>query len=321
MSGIKLKLMKQVTRLRNFVGNMFHNGILNEILRNPIMHIKNQKKSEIANKITGKLQVERNEITSITDSHFFSDYSGFCQVASENSLIFKYFRAHPTYRDVLEHVSHPFGVTYAKRLRESNRIEALKSTALRIDNFGSPWQFYYKGFGKVSPTTLRYLYFLDCILDLFPDVQFKTICEVGGGFGGQSLALSYHYKLEEVSFVDIQSALSLTSKFLDSNQAGFHFFCRTPDKENSKKFDLFLSNYAFSELTRQFQDFYLKNYISNSAFGFIMWNPLSFNQLDGYSLEELLDAIPGAKAMAEDPETYPGNSLIFWARDLNNLYS
>jgi hypothetical protein len=73
--------------------------------------------------------------------------------------------------------------------------------------------------------------------------------------------------------------------------------------------DLFISNYAFSELNRKTQNLYLNEIILNSKRGFIIWNDISE---DGYSAEELINIIPGSKIRREEPLTARNNKLIIW---------
>ena len=77
-------------------------------------------------------------------------------------------------------------------------------------------------------------------------------------------------------------------------------------------YDFVISNYAFSELVRDIQDIYLNRVILRSRAGYITWNTLSYEELNGYSLEELLEKIPGSRVIAEEPLTKENNCIIVW---------
>ena len=57
---------------------------------------------------------------------------------------------------------------------------------------------------------------------------------------------------------------------------------------------------------------YLDNVISNAKMGYITWNELSYKELDGYSVKEIISLIPGSRIIPEEPLTYPNNVIIVW---------
>lgn len=73
-----------------------------------------------------------------------------------------------------------------------------------------------------------------------------------------------------------------------------------------------ISNYAFSELNRDMQNFCLENIIDHTSSGYIMWSLLSYKILGGYSVDELLNRIKGSFVIEEQPLTYKGNCIIVW---------
>jgi hypothetical protein len=78
------------------------------------------------------------------------------------------------------------------------------------------------------------------------------------------------------------------------------------------KGDLFISNYAFCELSREYQDFYLTKVIDNCKHGYITWSPVSEELLGGYSLSEIIRRIKRANIMDERPLTGARNCIIYW---------
>jgi hypothetical protein len=311
------KISNRVKLVRRFFATLLLNGVVNEFFLNRVNLLKNReltanlKEKQIENlgiKTTG---------TSITDSKPYLDYSNLCESALYDEDTFEFFRSFEIYRDVLEHVPHFVAATYAAELRKSPNREELKNLMRIIDSVGSPWKFNYKYFGQVSPTAMRYVHFANEISRLFPGINPQHICEIGCGFGGQAIALKKTFDFKKVTFVDLPSVLSLTKKSISTSKVEMQSNFMHPDESNSAVFDFLISNYAFSELSREYQDLYLKNYVSKSKAGFMAWNPLSFENLDGYSLSELLDLIPYSKAQREVPSTYPGNHYIYWNSTTN----
>ena len=82
--------------------------------------------------------------------------------------------------------------------------------------------------------------------------------------------------------------------------------------DTNDTYDFVISNYAFSELVRSIQDSYLEKVILKSRAGYMTWNSLSYEKLDGYSLEELLQKIPASMAIEEKPLTKEKNCIIIW---------
>ena len=68
--------------------------------------------------------------------------------------------------------------------------------------------------------------------------------------------------------------------------------------EGSYEYDLVISNYAFLELSREIQDMDFEKVISRSREGYITWNSLSYDLLDGYSEDELFEKISGSSVIA-----------------------
>ena len=79
-----------------------------------------------------------------------------------------------------------------------------------------------------------------------------------------------------------------------------------------KQYDLVISNYAFTELTREIQDVYLKKIILNSKKGYITYNDISPESFKSYKKEELLKIIPNSRIIDEKPLTHERNCIIIW---------
>lgn len=298
---------------REICSSILYNGLFNELVTNRKLKKQNLIKSAgVSREQDLDINKQKEKPTSISDSDLYPGYASFCSSASTDMSIFQTFRSSFIYKDVLEHVPHRVGIKYATSLRKSKNFNLLIQSSKLIDNFGNPWRFNYKNIGLCSPTTLRYLFFADKITVLFPNRSFSRVCEIGCGFGGQILALSSVIKFNHVTFVDLQPVLTLTQKFATECNVTYSIELKSPQSSRQEQHDLLISNYAFSELTREFQDKYLDLYVKGSKHGFMMWNPLSYEKFDGYSLEQILEKIPNSHTEKEIPTTFPDNYLIYW---------
>ena len=247
--------------------------------------------------------------TSISDA---TAYVRVCELAVANPMIFSKFRRCLEYRLILEHVTVRFGKKYLKiALKNSIALEYFKKIKLQND-IGNPVTFHFKTIGRTSPTTIRYLKVLCQLLELFGPLDDFKISEIGVGFGGQAHAIAVNQNLKSYTLYDLPPVLDLTKKFLEKLTDTNKFIFIDGRNPKSSKSDLLISNYAFSELTQEVQTMYLNKVISNAKMGYITWNELSFKELDGYSVKEILSLIPGSRIIPEEPLTYPNNVIIVW---------
>jgi putative sugar O-methyltransferase len=216
----------------------------------------------------------------------------------------------------LDHVSFSQGLAYLELIQDQDQdLLGTLGAISPLSTIGAPNRYSYKLGSietKVSPTALRYLKVAHDLRILFGPLSNLTIGEIGIGFGGQAAVLS---KLNPgASFVlwDLPPVLSLAGRFLANAdvQANRDFFDgRDP---SSHEVDLLVSNYAFSELRRTVQEMYLERVIQRCKRGYITWNRLSELELDGLTLEELLQRLPGAVVFDEVPLTAEGNCIVVW---------
>ena len=134
---------------------------------------------------------------------------------------------------------------------------------------------------------------------------------MGAGFGGQSLILDKIYKINNYTFIDLPQVNQLIEKFINLHKYGFQtHFSEIEIFDSSLKYDLFLSNYAFSELPRNLQIEAANKIISKSNYGYMIvnnFNNLSFRYLSkkGYS-----KTIKNMSIHEEIPESYIFNKLL-----------
>lgn len=263
-----------------------------------------------------KYMVSKGRKTSMSDDNA---YPALCHAASEDEKFFRDFRRNFIYNRVLEHVPQYQGQEYLDVIKRNDK---LKFTDADWDNFrkndlyGNPRVYSYEINNRtmaLSPTTLRYAKVLQDIVTLFDTDKLKKIAEIGIGYAGQCRVLTSYFTVDSYTLFDLPEVLGLAKKYL--GKFGSTDKIRFVDGTNidvDDEYDFVISNYAFSELIRDVQDVYLEKVILKSKAGYMTWNSLSCDVLDGYTLDELLEKIPGSSVIKEEPLTATNNCIIIW---------
>lgn len=265
---------------------------------------------------TMKLAVQKRESrTSVSDNGY---YPLVCYLASKYDAVFEKFKRNRIYRQILEHLSEQQGSEYLKVIDEYGILTSKDwQNFAKNDLYGGPIQFTYNIHGQklaLSSTTIRYAKVLCDILSMYDTGSIKSVAEIGIGYGGQCRLI--RTKLPEAMYTlfDLPEVIGLAEKYLSNYQEcreniryadGGHIYFHDD-------YDLVISNYAFTELQRPVQDMYLEKVILKSKRGYITYNPLSHDDIGGYSDDELLAKIPGSVKIDERPLTYKGNCIIVW---------
>jgi putative sugar O-methyltransferase len=270
--------------------------------------------------------------TSISDDGV---YPVFCYVASQETRFFKNFRRNPIYNRILEHVSRKQGKEILDVINANNKLSFTDNewnNFFKNDLWGKPRVFAYKINGntvRCSPTTLRYIKVLQDIVTLFDTDKIRKVAEIGIGYGGQCrIMTSYIRNIDNYSLIDLPEVLKLAKRYLGQFSACGEDVLekvRLVDGTNidvcgGGKYDFVMSNYAYSELTREVQDIYLEKVILNAEAGYITWNSGSYNSFGGYSLNEIINKIPGSSVIKEKPLTASDNCIIIWGNKKGNIY-
>ena len=259
----------------------------------------------------------------------WSDNTRYISIIEKANTDYKHFlkfKKNKYYREVLEHVTKEQGNEYLSIIKKStpgiyNKIEKFKIN----DLIGSPITYQFDDVGIFSPTTLRYVKVLADLYNLFDDLNNKTIIEIGVGYGGQLLVLDQIYKFSKYYLFDLPQVLQLTSKYLKSHNLNSPYKTETIDQYDEKrKYDLVISNYAFSELSPSLQLKYIKKILSKSARGYLTMNTgkrkkIINNQLNNkyfpITVEELKDYLPNFKIIEDKPSISPDNYILVWGNN------
>lgn len=234
---------------------------------------------------------------------------------NSNSEIEK-FRKDFDYREILEHVDFKLGKKYYEGIKKlfPKDFEGIIKQNKENDAFGKPITFHYSRIGKVSPTTLRYIYTAVDIDSTVGIRQNDSIAEIGIGYGGQAAVLSRMFGIKKLIAFDLPEVIELANIFLERINSGI--FLDTQESLSCNRIDLVISNYAFSELPLNLQTWYLENVISLSKKGYMIMNS-GLNNFTGrsrgkMSLEQIRNYIPMLQIKEEKPLSGPDNYVIYW---------
>ncbi len=269
-------------------------------------------------KATKGINTSNHFSTSSKSDSDSTPYTQFVIKVNSNPRVFKNFRRSYIYRIVLEHVSFSLGKKYLDIVSSKTLGEFLiAQDLLNLSKIGKPRKYYYQGVGWISPTMLRYLCVNDDLTFLFGNQQVKRIAEIGVGFGGQFGVTSKFLDFDSYSIFDLPPVVTLTKKTLSS--AGIDYskvtFCSINPLE-AIEFDLVVSNYAFSELSRKVQLEYLEKILGKAKRGYLIMNSgrtnISGRSKGKLTLDEILPFLTGAEIIEENPLTGPDNYIIVW---------
>ena len=230
--------------------------------------------------------------TSITHG---SSYESFSARAAEDDSAFAVFKRSTAYTAVLEHVDYAAGAEYLSLALERepalvDRLERFRDN----DRLGSPRTFDYGRHGVFSPTTLRYVKVLADLMQLFGKLDGMRILEIGGGYGGQAFVVAQAARFASYTLVDLASCIALQRRYLQQLEVPNVSYVAAPEFK-ADAYDLVISNYAFSELTRSAQLVYAERGLRTAKCGYITCNWMTPRAYRSLSREELLRTVPGSR--------------------------
>ena len=141
---------------------------------------------------------------------------------------------------IFEHASIEQGLAYLDLIK-TNNPQLLQYKFTNDDTGGA--QVYDYGNGHIfSPSTLQYIGVLSNLITRFGSLDGMHIVEVGGGYGGQCKTVWDMFKPKVYTIVDLPEVTALQLKYLSGT--GVRVMSVPPTGE----YDLFISNYALSEI-------------------------------------------------------------------------
>ena len=268
------------------------------------------KIKNILMKLIGYEESKPIMISSFSDNNI---YPSFCKKASEDDKLFNSFRSHPVFDSIVDVINDEDGKRFCKYLKDKYPRSLVEIEEYRKnDSIGSPRVYEYDDFGVISPSTLRYVNILFHIEELFGNLNDFNIVELGIGYGGQSRLINKSFNTSSYSFIDLPEVLGLAKRYLSNFPLSLDLFFYHYENLKIKQYDLFISNYAFTELRRDLQDFYLENVILKSDRGYMIYNDINPKDFNSLKKDDLVKLIPNSKVLPEVPLTSEKNCIIYW---------
>ena len=208
------------------------------------------------------------------------------------------FKSNRSYTDILEHVNQDQGKQYLSYIYEKSNItsDEIVSFCKLNDSLGNPSIVEFNSRIKASPTSLRYILHAHLILNHMISLNLSSIdlIEIGGGYGGLCLALDYfsskyNIKIDSYTIIDLESALNLQNLYLSTINPSIRvkYINASTYGASMSNNNLFLvSNYCFSEISKEYQMKYIKILFPKVSHGFMAWNAIPTFDFGFKMLEE-----------------------------------
>jgi hypothetical protein len=234
-----------------------------------------------------------------------------CQIVAKNDSFYT-FRKHPTIIRMMEAFPVRTGRWLFRRLKRNSYFQSLAGLFSTSDKVGAPrnllnFTLQEKNI-EMNPYTLRCVANILNLVELFsvdifsPELSNNRsgiIVEIGAGYGGDckianDFSVEYHKVAigKRWNIFDLPSSTSLIIRWL--NEFGYEAQLNQ-DPGSLKDIFLIISNCAFSELSRNFQEWYFKEIITHARQGYFIENFGRKSSLfGGFTRAEFIDRLKKA---------------------------
>ena len=220
---------------------------------------------------------------------------------------FDNFKSNNYYRHILEHVSPEIASNLVQLCRNEFNLtdEDMQIFISENNKIGMPVKTEIVGWSHsiASPSNFRYIYQAHLILSHLAKLNITEvdIVEIGGGYGGLSLALSiyankFNVTVHKYHYIDLPNVALLQKLYIEQYNPSFLVEAHSADTFGrdimpSDKPLYLISCYAFTEINKQLRNNYLQTLFPKVNHGFILNNGghlISVNELnrDVYSERE-----------------------------------
>lgn len=207
------------------------------------------------------------------------------QLQITNPLDFN-FKSNSNYTEILEHCNTSQGNQYLSEIVNrynnlyTNNRELLINLCNKNDLYGKTIKSYINNFTVCSPSNLRYILHSFLILDYINQNNLNDIdfIEIGGGYGGlcffiSNLSSLFNIRIKSYAIFDLLQASLLQKKYLEALEINNIQYYQLDNFNNLYINSFLISNYAFSEISKELQIKYTNNILNPyTSYGFLTWN-------------------------------------------------
>jgi hypothetical protein len=256
------------------------------------------------------------------------DWPRACAALASGAWTSKNFRRIHAVRQVVETLGPVDGRHFGKWIRDNAPGYLTDKRVAAIDSWGDPirWPAAFLGTQRAfSPTTLRFLAHALWLKKEGFVKECGTVVEIGVGFGGLA-AMNAIVSNATTIMIDLPPVAE--AAILQMNELGLRDFASIDHSKATAGDVCFISNYAFTELSREMQDTYADQFIHHADRGVILSNAAVFadhmQSRDNNQIIELLSK-HGIMAKEESCSTilcgsdrYHGNVIVGWGENLKS---
>ena len=243
----------------------------------------------------------------------YNKYINACNYIMCDDKLFCKFRNRLDYKWVMDNVSEHIGLECLEIVERDNpKLLSYLHKFAKSDLIGGPKTFKYDKFNiQLNSATCRYIKILSDLINIFGSLNDLNIVEIGGGYGGQCKIIYDVFKPKSYTIVDLHEPLLVTKKYLSYYK--IYPTLRQTTDDSKIEYDLCISNYAYSEIDRPYQDFYLENIISYTPKGYMIWNFIGQrSEVNAMTVEEFIEKIKHECLVLEEMPLTGSNKLIVW---------
>jgi hypothetical protein len=231
---------------------------------------------------------------------------------------FDNFKSNKYYIDILEHVNPELASNLLTHCRNEFNLsdEDMEVFISENNKIGMPIKTDIVGWthSRASPSNFRYIYHAHLILSHLSKLNILDvdIVELGGGYGGLSLALSiyatkFNIRIHKYHYIDLPNVALLQEVYIKQYNPSFSVESHSADTFGSNiipsdKPLYLVSCYAFTEIDKQLRKNYLYTLFPKIQHGFII-----NNGRDSISITEL-----NRNVFSERERPYDHNQNTFW---------
>ena len=250
------------------------------------------------------------------------DWPRACAALANGTWTSKYFRRIHAVRQVVETLGPVDGRYFSKWIRDNAPNYLTDQRVAAIDSWGNPIRWPGACLGtprSFSPTTLRYLAHALWLKKEGFVKEGGTVVEIGVGFGGLA-AMNAIVSNATTIMIDLPPVAE--AAMLQMKELGLGNFASIDHSKATASDVCFISNYAFTELSREMQDAYADQFIRHADRGVILSNAAVFaGHMRSRNNNQIIELLSkhGIHAKAESESSilctsdrHHGNVIVGW---------